>query len=156
MFTRISHASRFITRRFYADKIIRVPKFPVESGNEGEIILWHVKVGDIVERNKSLVEIDCVKGNISVDAQESGIIKKISVKNGETVCVGHELCVIDTDTDTYFDTNRVKLSSLRLRIAERLKESQNTTASLTTFNEINLGPLSAMRNKYKDYFFKKT
>jgi len=45
---------------------------------------------------------------------------------------------------------RVKLSRMRLRIAERLKQSQNTAASLTTFNEIDMSALIALRQKYKE------
>ncbi|KAI6043938.1 hypothetical protein EDC04DRAFT_2866121 [Pisolithus marmoratus] len=45
---------------------------------------------------------------------------------------------------------RVKMSRMRLRIAERLKESQNAAASLTTFNEIDMSALMDMRKKYKD------
>ena len=43
---------------------------------------------------------------------------------------------------------------MRLRIAERLKESQNAAASLTTFNEIDMSSLMSMRTKYKDEIFK--
>jgi len=50
---------------------------------------------------------------------------------------------------------RVKMSRLRLRIAERLKESQDTAASLTTFNEIDLRPISELRDSYKEAFLKK-
>lgn len=39
---------------------------------------------------------------------------------------------------------------MRLRISERLKESQNAAASLTTFNEIDMSSLMEMRSKYKD------
>lgn len=46
--------------------------------------------------------------------------------------------------------NRVKMSRMRLRIAERLKESQNTAAFLTTFNEIDMSSLMEMRKRYKD------
>ena len=46
--------------------------------------------------------------------------------------------------------NRVKMSRMRLRIAERLKESQNTAAFLTTFNEIDMSSLMQMRKRYKD------
>lgn len=45
---------------------------------------------------------------------------------------------------------RVKMSRMRLRIAERLKESQNTAAFLTTFNEIDMSSLMEMRKRYKD------
>ncbi|CCD26989.1 dihydrolipoyl transsuccinylase NDAI_0J00970 [Naumovozyma dairenensis CBS 421] len=51
--------------------------------------------------------------------------------------------------------NRVKMNRMRLRIAERLKESQNTAASLTTFNEVDMTSLLEMRKLYKDEIIKK-
>ncbi len=47
---------------------------------------------------------------------------------------------------------RVKMSRLRSRIAERMKEAQNTAAILTSFNEVDLKAVSAMRKQYKDLF----
>ena len=49
---------------------------------------------------------------------------------------------------------RVPMSRLRARVAERLVQSQSTNAILTTFNEVNMGPVMEMRNKYKDKFEK--
>ncbi|KAK0545630.1 hypothetical protein OC846_004777 [Tilletia horrida] len=49
---------------------------------------------------------------------------------------------------------RVKMSRMRLRIAERLKQSQNTAASLTTFNEIDMSALMAFRSRHKDRVLK--
>jgi 2-oxoglutarate dehydrogenase E2 component (dihydrolipoamide succinyltransferase) len=49
---------------------------------------------------------------------------------------------------------RVPMSRLRARIAERLVQSQSTAAILTTFNEVNMGPVMAMRNTYKEKFEK--
>lgn len=49
---------------------------------------------------------------------------------------------------------RVKMNRMRLRIAERLKQSQNAAASLTTFNEIDMSSLMDMRKKYKDNILK--
>lgn len=48
------------------------------------------------------------------------------------------------------------MNRMRLRIAERLKQSQNTAASLTTFNEVDMSALIDFRNKYKDEILKKT
>jgi 2-oxoglutarate dehydrogenase E2 component (dihydrolipoamide succinyltransferase) len=50
---------------------------------------------------------------------------------------------------------RVKMTRLRQRIAERLKEAQNTAAMLTTFNEVDMSQVMAMRAAYKDSFEKK-
>ena len=49
---------------------------------------------------------------------------------------------------------RVPMTRLRARIAERLLEATNTTAMLTTFNEINMEPVMSMRKKYQDRFTK--
>ncbi|XP_019712948.1 dihydrolipoyllysine-residue succinyltransferase component of 2-oxoglutarate dehydrogenase complex, mitochondrial [Hippocampus comes] len=51
--------------------------------------------------------------------------------------------------------SRVKMNRMRLRIAQRLKEAQNTCAMLTTFNEIDMSNISEMRKSYKDAFLKK-
>jgi 2-oxoglutarate dehydrogenase E2 component (dihydrolipoamide succinyltransferase) len=50
---------------------------------------------------------------------------------------------------------RVPMTRLRARIAERLLTAKNTTAMLTTFNEINMKPVMDLRNRYKDAFEKK-
>ncbi len=50
---------------------------------------------------------------------------------------------------------RVPMTRLRTRIAERLLMAKNTTAMLTTFNEINMKPVMDLRNRYKDAFEKK-
>jgi 2-oxoglutarate dehydrogenase E2 component (dihydrolipoamide succinyltransferase) len=50
---------------------------------------------------------------------------------------------------------RVKMSRLRLTIARRLKEAQNTAAMLTTFNEVDMSAVMTLRNSFKDVFEKK-
>ncbi|KAL8980914.1 MAG: hypothetical protein Q9205_004136, partial [Flavoplaca limonia] len=52
--------------------------------------------------------------------------------------------------------HRVKMNRMRLRIAERLKQSQNTAASLTTFNEVDMSSIMQFRKLYKDDVLKKT
>jgi 2-oxoglutarate dehydrogenase E2 component (dihydrolipoamide succinyltransferase) len=49
---------------------------------------------------------------------------------------------------------RVPMSRLRARIAERLLQSQSTNAILTTFNEVNMAPVMEMRKKFQDKFEK--
>nr|WP_296165382.1 2-oxoglutarate dehydrogenase complex dihydrolipoyllysine-residue succinyltransferase [uncultured Brevundimonas sp.] len=50
---------------------------------------------------------------------------------------------------------RVKMTRLRQTIARRLKESQNTAAQLTTFNEVDMTNIMALRNQYKEAFEKR-
>ncbi|KAL4907597.1 hypothetical protein BDW74DRAFT_147779 [Aspergillus multicolor] len=54
------------------------------------------------------------------------------------------------------EERRVKMNRMRLRIAERLKQSQNTAASLTTFNEVDMSSLMEFRKLYKEEVLKKT
>lgn len=51
---------------------------------------------------------------------------------------------------------QVKMNRMRLRIAERLKQAQNTTASLSTFQEVDMSSIIDFRSKYKDEYVKKT
>ncbi|NDA46503.1 MAG: 2-oxoglutarate dehydrogenase complex dihydrolipoyllysine-residue succinyltransferase [Alphaproteobacteria bacterium] len=50
---------------------------------------------------------------------------------------------------------RIKMTKLRQTIARRLKDAQNTAAMLTTFNEVDMTEVMALRNRYKDVFEKK-
>ncbi|MBF8999531.1 MULTISPECIES: 2-oxoglutarate dehydrogenase complex dihydrolipoyllysine-residue succinyltransferase [Vibrio] len=50
---------------------------------------------------------------------------------------------------------RVPMTRLRKRIAERLLEAKNSTAMLTTFNEVNMKPIKDLRKQYQDLFEKK-
>ena len=50
---------------------------------------------------------------------------------------------------------RVRMTKLRQTIARRLKDAQNTAAMLTTYNEVDMGPVMELRSTYKDLFEKK-
>lgn len=53
------------------------------------------------------------------------------------------------------EEHRERLTRMRSRIAERMKQSQNTAASLTTFNEVDMSALMGLRNRYKEEFLKR-
>ncbi|AVP87514.1 DLST dihydrolipoamide succinyltransferase [Candidatus Phycorickettsia trachydisci] len=59
---------------------------------------------------------------------------------------------VQTSTE---DVNKVKMSRLRKTIAQRLKDSQNTAAILTTFNEVDMSAIMELRQKHKDDFEKR-
>ena len=60
-----------------------------------------------------------------------------------------------TNTNSEKPVERVRMSKLRQIVASRLKESQNTAAILTTFNEVDMTNVMALRSEYKDQFLKK-
>lgn len=65
----------------------------------------------------------------------------------EPVASAEELLVNPGRTE-----KRVPMTRLRKRVAERLLEAKNTTAMLTTFNEVNMKPIMELRKKYRDVF----
>ncbi len=60
-----------------------------------------------------------------------------------------------TASDDAGREERVRMTKLRQTIARRLKDAQNTAAMLTTFNEVDMTEVMALRNRYKDLFEKK-
>ena len=210
---------------------VSVPVF-AESITEGTLLTWHKKVGDSVNRDETLVDIETDKVVLEVPAPQAGVLVEIIVQDGETVASQQVLAKIDTEAaasstvsapvqasapvaevapvsnaqagvampaaaklaaEKGVDVNsiqgsgrdgrvlkedvlnapkaaavasaapvilgerpeqRVPMSRLRARVAERLLESQSQNAILTTFNEVNMKPVMDLRAKYKEKFEK--
>lgn len=88
---------------------------------------------------------------------DSGSGKDGRVTKGDVMSAGSapSAPVAATSAVTGPREERVKMSKIRQTIARRLKESQNTAAILTTFNEIDMSNLIQARTEYKDLFEKK-
>ncbi|XP_078090460.1 dihydrolipoyllysine-residue succinyltransferase component of 2-oxoglutarate dehydrogenase complex, mitochondrial [Mustelus asterias] len=69
--------------------------------------------------------------------------------------VGHLAPTSDMGVRGIRSEHRVKMNRMRLRIAQRLKEAQDTCAMLTTFNEIDMSNIQEMRTLHKETFLKK-
>lgn len=67
-----------------------------EGLTEGEILTWLVKVGDTVELNQPIVEVETAKAAVEIPAKWGGVISKIYVEAGTTVEVGAPIVAIDT------------------------------------------------------------
>lgn len=65
-----------------------------ETMDEGKIIRWLKKEGDMVERGEPILEVETDKVNIEVEAFGTGILRKIIVEEGETVPIGELLGII--------------------------------------------------------------
>jgi 2-oxoglutarate dehydrogenase E2 component (dihydrolipoamide succinyltransferase) len=216
---------------------IKVPQLP-ESVAEGTLGDWHKQVGDSVDVDENIVDLETDKVVLEIVASKAGVIESIEFATGDTVKSGDLLGLINTEAvaaapavaeteesasagkagpavrkmlnenDLSVDDvqgsgkkgailkedveqhlqqqaapvaatasaltpsptmptptaapiptggrndRRVPMSRLRAKIAERLKEAQNTAAMLTTFNEVNLKPLMDTRASYRDAFEK--
>ena len=76
-------------------------------------------------------------------------------KNHEQTMAPAMVSTTTLDSSEQRPEKRVPMTRLRARVAERLKQAQNTAAILTTFNEVNMQPVMDLRSKYKDQFEKK-
>lgn len=94
------------------------------------------------------------KGAITRQDVENHLKSQADVTPAATMTANEVTQKVDIPAEGRND-RRVPMSRLRSRIAERLKEAQNTAALLTTFNEVNLQPLMDIRTKYKESFEKK-
>ena len=85
----------------------------------------------------------------------SGSGKDGRVTKGDVLNVINNPPVNNSVVNDTKPTQRVKMSKLRQKVAQRLKESQNTAAILTTFNEVDMTNVMKLRTEYKDLFLKK-
>ena len=201
---------------------IKVPSLP-ESVTDAVVAKWYKAVGDVINRDQNLVDLETDKIMLEVPSPREGVVKEVFFKEGATVTAGQLLAIIEegvsaaepaaastsapaasaaapaakesaalspsvrrvanelgadvsaisgsgkdgrltkhdvlgafTQSASIRQERRVPMSRLRQRIAERLVQSQQEAAILTTFNEINMKPVMDLRSKYKDRFEKET
>jgi len=72
----------------------RLPEL-AEGVNEAVVSFWHFKEGDAIKEGDELVEMATDKAAFNVPSKTSGVLKKISAKEGDTVRVGDVLAVIE-------------------------------------------------------------
>ncbi|MBO7082021.1 MAG: 2-oxoglutarate dehydrogenase complex dihydrolipoyllysine-residue succinyltransferase [Neisseriaceae bacterium] len=224
---------------------VKVPVLP-ESVTEATLMTWNKKVGDFVQREENLIDLETDKVVLELPAPESGVLVEILQENGATVTQEQVIAKIDTsakasdaktsdskpaETEKPATTSnakassaplmpaaaklaaeqgltpeqiqgsgrdgrvlkedlvkntpttssatasnktfssvsvqapaiqidgdrpeqRVPMSRLRQRVAQRLLQSQAENAILTTFNEVNMQPVMDLRARYKEQFEK--
>jgi len=224
---------------------ILVPSLP-ESVSDATLATWHKQLGDFVNKDDNLVDLETDKIVLEVPSPESGILTKILQQDGAIVVTGDVLAVLEikaldetesnaneteesdqsatedmplspavrrilqennidphelhgsgkkgrltkADVQEYIDNQqkkevkvtkvetvkietpstpvsgpavssnfrpeqRVPMTRLRAKVAERLLQAQQNAAMLTTFNEVNMQSVINLRNQYKDRFLQK-
>ena len=99
--------------------------------------------------------------NVVGTGRDGRVMKEdvLAVLNSESSTNRSENQLTDQIQDDVVDTSkhqeRIKMSRLRMTIAKRLKEAQNTAAMLTTYNEVDMSSVMKIRSKFKEVFEKK-
>ena len=188
---------------------IKVPPLS-ESLASGTLLAWRKQVGDRVQRDETLVDLETDKVILEIPAAASGTLIEIRQPEGAEVKAEQVVAVIETAGDAMpvtsavqsppppvataitppiaskpvattaparprnktsapvpastsvataprpaissGHTRREKMSRLRSRVAERLLSAQQSAAMLTTFNEVNMQAVNALRQRYKAEF----
>jgi len=101
------------------------------------------------------ISIDSIKGSgKNGRVTKEDVLEAVSKKSAPAAPAGVATPVRNVDLSTGRVEERVPMSRLRAKVAERLLQASQTTAMLTTFNEVDMAPVMALRNKYKDLFEK--
>ena len=99
--------------------------------------------------------------NVVGTGRDGRVMKEdvLAVLNSESITNRSENQLTDQIKEDEVDTSkhqeRIKMSRLRMTIAKRLKEAQNTAAMLTTYNEVDMSSVMKIRSKFKEVFEKK-
>ncbi|MFN2339784.1 MAG: dihydrolipoamide acetyltransferase family protein [Halanaerobium sp.] len=117
---------------------VKMPKFG-ETMTEGTILNWIVKEGDQIEKEDPLFEIETDKASLEVEAEETGVLAKILVKENESAAIGDVVAVIaeeGEDLDSLdFDSESSKESSAEEPSEKEEKEDEKTEEVIRTEGE---------------------
>jgi len=150
-------------------KKILMPKVSDVMEN-GTIVSWLKKEGDFVEKGEILLEIEVEKTSVEIDAEESGYLRKILVREGETVPIGTVLAYLTDSMDESLgeetetkekvekkeekeEENIIPLSSIRKVTAETLLKSKRDIPHFYVFVDIDMTEAVNFKGKYPDIKF---
>jgi len=140
---------------------VNQPLYAAESGRldlmvqVGDKVVIGQTIGSIDTEKKGAVQEEKPVVQAPVEVAPSSFSARKMPEERFTKAPEQKPATIPNVPQTPVNTNRRKMSNLRKVIAERLVEAKNTTAMLTSFNEVDLSSVIAIRAREKDAFFAK-
>ena len=107
---------------------IKMPKLG-ESITEGTIVSWSVKVGDMIQEDDVLFEVNTAKVSAEIPSPVAGKVVEIVYKEGDTVAVGTVVAIIDLDGEESSGTEPINVSETSPSLAETARNESANTAS---------------------------
>ena len=107
---------------------IKMPKLG-ESITEGTIVSWSVKVGDMIQEDDVLFEVNTAKVSAEIPSPVAGKVVEILYKEGDTVAVGTVVAIIDLDGEESSGTEPINVSDTSPSLAETARNESANTAS---------------------------
>ena len=107
---------------------IKMPKLG-ESITEGTIVSWSVKVGDMIQEDDVLFEVNTAKVSAEIPSPVAGKVVEILYKEGDTVAVGTEVAIIDLDGEEFSGTEPINVSETSPSLAGTARNESANTAS---------------------------
>ena len=107
---------------------IKMPKLG-ESITEGTIVSWSVKVGDMIQEDDVLFEVNTAKVSAEIPSPVAGKVVEILYKEGDTVAVGTVVAIIDLDGEESSGTEPINVSETSPSLAESARNESANTAS---------------------------
>ena len=107
---------------------IKMPKLG-ESITEGTIVSWSVKVGDMIQEDDVLFEVNTAKVSAEIPSPVAGKVVEILYKEGDTVAVGTVVAIIDLDGEESSGTEPINVSETSQSLAETARNESANTAS---------------------------
>ncbi len=107
---------------------IKMPKLG-ESITEGTIVSWSVKVGESVQEDDVLFEVNTAKVSAEIPSPVAGKVVEILYKEGDTVAVGTVVAIIDLDGEESSGTEPINVSETSPSLAETARNESANTAS---------------------------
>ena len=107
---------------------IKMPKLG-ESITEGTIVSWSVKVGESVQEDDVLFEVNTAKVSAEIPSPVAGKVVEILYKEGDTVAVGTVVAIIDLDGEEFSGTEPINVSETSPSLAGTARNESANTAS---------------------------
>ena len=107
---------------------IKMPKLG-ESITEGTIVSWSVKVGDMIQEDDVLFEVNTAKVSAEIPSPVAGKVVEILYTEGDTVAVGTVVAIIDLDGEESSGTEPINVSETSPSLAETARNESANTAS---------------------------